>query len=317
MFSSNYSSIEFSYGFDSTVSILRTTPVALQEVHTRSVDIVYAQADKINTNITPTGIDLQETYIKRTRYLIKNNSLDRSVAKFYIDHVADPSLGGYVVTTQKQCIKSVMGFSRFELKLDPQQEIEFIVDEQAQHNKHIYESTALETFLEKQVPELLKSKLIDEKTVELIQKIIAHKFVLQVLRHITDSTISDTQIRTWSPKKELIPKSLFEKSVAIVEFQRVIRDIEKQIKSHEAHIKSIFENQDRIRQNIKSLEKVEKSDLMTRYLKDLNTEEDDLQRTRRNISTLQEQCNQRQKELEEKQATIKHEAKESHKNLRI
>ena len=299
------------------MSILRTTPIALQEVHTRSVEIVYAQSDKVNTNVTPTGIDLQETYIKRTRYLIKNNSLDRSVAKFYIDHVADPSLGGYVVTTQKQCIKSVMGFSRFELKLDPQQEIEFIVDEQAQNNKHIFESTALETFLEKQVPELLKSKLIDEKTVELIQKIIAHKFVLQVLRQITDSTLSDTQIRTWSPKKQLIPKSLFEKSVAIVDFQRTIRDIEKQIKSHEAHIKSIFENQDRIRQNIKSLEKVEKSDLMSRYLKDLNTEEDDLQRTRRSISTLQDQCNQRQKELEDKQASIKHEAKEAQKNLRI
>lgn len=299
------------------MSILRTTPIALQEVHTRSVEIVYAQSDKVNTNVTPTGIDLQETYIKRTRYLIKNNSLDRSVAKFYIDHVADPSLGGYVVTTQKQCIKSVMGFSRFELKLDPQQEIEFIVDEQAQNNKHIFESTALETFLEKQVPELLKSKLIDEKTVELIQKIIAHKFVLQVLRQITDSTLSDTQIRTWSPKKQLIPKSLFEKSMAIVDFQRTIRDIEKQIKSHEAHIKSIFENQDRIRQNIKSLEKVEKSDLMSRYLKDLNTEEDDLQRTRRSISTLQDQCNQRQKELEDKQASIKHEAKEAQKNLRI
>ena len=279
--------------------------------------MVYSQVDKINTKSTPTGIDLQETYIKRTRYLIKNNSLDRSVAKFYIDHVADPSLGGYVVTTQKQCIKSVMGFSRFELKLDPQQEIEFIVDEQAQHNKHIQDSTALETFLEKQVPELVQAKLIDEKTVQLIQKIIAHKFVIQVLRYIADSNINDTQIRTWTLKRELIPAKLFEKSVEIVELQRVIRDIEKQIKGYEAHIKSIFENQDRIRQNIKSLERVEKSDLMTRYLKDLNTEEDDLQRTRRNISALEEQCNQRQRELEDKQATIKHEGKEAQKNVKI
>lgn len=310
-------SIRFSYGFDSTVSILRTTPIALQEVHTRSVDVVYSQVDKNNTKTVPTGIDLQETYIKRTRYLIKNNSLDRTISKFYIDHVADPSLGGYVVTTQEKCIKSVMGFSRFELKLEPQQEIEFIVAEQAQHNKHILDSNALETFLDKQVPELVQAKLIDNKTVELIQKIIAHKFILQVLRQITDSTIGDTQIRSWTLKQELIPAKLFEKSVAIVELQRIIRDIEKQIKGHEAHIKSIFENQDRIRQNIKSLERVEKSDLMTRYLKDLNTEEDDLQRTRRNISALQDQCNQRQRELEDKQASIKHEAKEAQKNVKI
>jgi hypothetical protein len=210
-----------------------------------------------------------------------------------------------------------MGFSRFELKLEPQEEIEFIVDEQAQHSKNIYEASALETFLDKQVPELLQSKLIDEKTIQLIEKIITHKFVQQVLRHIIDNTITDNQIRTWTSKRDLIPTSLFDKSLAIVDIQKILRDIEKQIQLHEAHIKSIFENQERIRQNIKSLEKIEKSDLMTRYLKDLNTEEDDLQRTRRNISTLQEQRNQRQRELEEKQASIKHEAKETQKNLRI
>ena len=210
-----------------------------------------------------------------------------------------------------------MGFSRFELKLEPQEEIEFIVDEQAQHSKNIYEATALEAFLEKQVPDLLQSKLIDEKTVQLIQKIITHKFVQQILRFIIDSTVSDTQIRTWTAKRDLIPTSLFDKAVAIVETQRVLKDIEKQIQTHDAHIKSIFENQERIRQNIKSLEKIEKSELMARYLKDLNTEEDDLQRTRRSISTLQEQRNSKQRDLEEKQASIKHEAKEAQKNLRI
>ncbi|CAF1281411.1 unnamed protein product [Rotaria sp. Silwood1] len=305
------------YGFDSTVSILRTTPIALQEVHTESVDIIYAEIDKINTNVVPTGIDLQQIYIKRTRYLIKNNSLNRPVTKFYIDHVADPSLGGYVVTTQKRCIKSVMGFSRFELKLEPQQEIEFVVDEQAHHSKKIFEASALELFLEKQVPELLQLKLIDEKTISLIQKVITHKYVQQVLRYIIDSTITDSQIRTWTPKRDLIPTSLFDKAVAIVDIQMVSRELEKKINSLEAHIKSIFENQERIRQNIKSLEKIDKSDLMIRYLKDLNTEEDDLQQTRREIKTMKDEYNQKQRELEEKQASLKHEAKETQKNHRM
>ncbi|CAF4712383.1 unnamed protein product, partial [Rotaria sp. Silwood2] len=277
------------YGFDSTVSILRTTPIALQEVHTESVDIIYTEFDKINTNVVPTGIDLQQLYIKRTRYLIKNNSLDQPIAKFFIDHVADPSLGGYVVTTQKNCIKSVMGFSRFELKLEPQQEIELIVDEQAKYSKKIFETSALELFLEKQVPELIQLKLIDEKTVELIQKIITYKYVQQVLQHMIDSSITDSQIGTWTPKRDLIPTSLFDKSVTIVDTQIVIRELETKIKSGEAHIKSIFENQERIRQNIKSLEKIDKSDLMIRYLKDLNTEEDDVQQTRREIKTMQDE----------------------------
>ena len=63
-----------------------------------------------------------------------------------------------------------MGFSRFELTLEPQQEIEFIVDEQAKHSKKIFEAVALEIFLEKQVPDLIQSKLIDDKTVNLIKK---------------------------------------------------------------------------------------------------------------------------------------------------
>ena len=98
----NFNFLYYSYGFDSTVSILRTNPLALQEVHTQSVDIIYSEIDKINTDMIPTGIDLQQVYIKCTRYLIKNNSLDRPVEKFYIDHVADPSFGGYVVMTQKE-----------------------------------------------------------------------------------------------------------------------------------------------------------------------------------------------------------------------
>jgi hypothetical protein len=210
-----------------------------------------------------------------------------------------------------------MGFSRFELKLEPQQEIEFIVDEQAQHSKKIYDATALENFLEKQVPDLIQSKLIDEKTVNLLKKIITHKYIQQVLRQMIDSAVTDNQIRTWLPKRDLIPTSLYDKAVTIVDIRLILRDFDTRIKSREAHIKSIFENQDRIRQNIKSLENINKSDLMVRYLKDLNTEEDDLQATRREIKSMQEQNNQKQRELEEKEAALKHEAKETQKNLRL
>ncbi|CAF4652329.1 unnamed protein product, partial [Rotaria magnacalcarata] len=64
-------------------------------------------------------------------------------------------------------------------------------------------------------------------------------------------------------------------------------------------------------------EKIEKSDLMTRYLKDLNTEEDDLQETRREIKVMQDEYNEKQRKLEEQQASLKHEAKETQTNLRM
>lgn len=277
--------------------------------------MIFPNEEKNESRASPIGIDLQQAFIKRTRYVIKNNSLDRVVNKFYIDHVADPSLGGYVVMTQKQCIKSVMGFSRFEFSIAPQQEIEFIVDEQAQHSKKIYEAAALEILLEKQVPELVESKLIDAKVVKLIEQIITQKYIQQVLRQMIDGTVNDGQIRGWTLKRDLIPTSLLDKAVAIVELQSVLRGLDQRIKSREAHIKAIFENQDRIRQNIKSLEKIEKSVLMERYLKDLNTEEDDLQNTRREIKRMQDEHNQKQRELEEKDAALKHEAKETQKKL--
>ena len=271
--------------------------------------------EKNEGRANPNGINLQQRYIKRTRYVIKNNSLDREIPKFYIDHVADPTLGGYVVTTQKNCIKSVMGFSRFEFSIKPQEEIEFIVDEEAQHSKSIHDLTALESFVEKQVPDLITSKLIDEKTVETIQSIINQKYIQQVLRQMIDNTINDGHLRSWAIKRALIPATLYEKAIAIVETQATLQELDKKIKAHEAHIKGIFENQERIRQNIKSLEKIEKSVLMDRYLKDLNAEEDDLQETRRQIKMMQDKYSMQQRQSEEKQAALKHEAKEFQKKM--
>lgn len=69
--------------------------------------------------------------VKRTTYVLKNNSTERVVDKFYIDHVADPGHKGYVVTTKENSIKAVMGFSRFSFSLKPQQEITFVVEEEA------------------------------------------------------------------------------------------------------------------------------------------------------------------------------------------
>jgi len=48
-------------------------------------------------------------------------------------------------------------------------------------------------------------------------------------------------------------------------------------------LKKIFENQGRLRDNIKSLEKMPSSDLVKRYLKDMVAQENDLKSTRERI----------------------------------
>ena len=62
-----------------------------------------------------------------------------------------------------------------------------------------------------------------------------------------------------------------------------------------ACIPQVFENQNRLRENIKSLEKVQNDTLVNRYLVDLNREEDDLIRVQKAIAEEEEklfQCRQ-------------------------
>ena len=55
------------------------------------------------------------------------------------------------------------------------------------------------------------------------------------------------------------------------------------------NIAEAFKNQDRLRENIRSMEKVGSNKLLERYLKDLDKEEDELIQTRRAIARLEEE----------------------------
>jgi hypothetical protein len=77
------------------------------------------------------GIIVTHRKTKAVQYVIKNNSTERSVEKFYIDHTADASHNGFVIKTTDKCIKSVTGWSRYEFSLKPQEETTFTVVEEA------------------------------------------------------------------------------------------------------------------------------------------------------------------------------------------
>jgi len=69
--------------------------------------------------------------------------------------------------------------------------------------------------------------------------------------------------------------------------QEVAQD-KAEIVGCKTHIDQVFQNQTRLRENIKSMEKQHDSDLVQRYLKDLDREEDSLISTRVKIRTLQD-----------------------------
>ena len=49
-----------------------------------------------------------------------------------VDHTASATDGGYTVVTEENSILKTTGFTRFEYKLKPKEELEFVVMEEAQ-----------------------------------------------------------------------------------------------------------------------------------------------------------------------------------------
>merc|ERR1719469_927415 len=67
-------------------------------------------------------------------------------------------------------------------------------------------------------------------------------------------------------------------------------EVERRIAQAKASEDRVFANQERLRQNIQSMEKVQNcGTLMSRYLTDLNKDEDDLIKTREQIAALEEE----------------------------
>jgi hypothetical protein len=88
------------------VSISRTFPSAKQHNRIESVAMEYVD---VNNKKKANGLTLYYRKTKTTQYNLKNNSTDKTVEKFYIDHTADASHGGYVITTKEKVVKAVTG----------------------------------------------------------------------------------------------------------------------------------------------------------------------------------------------------------------
>ena len=119
------------YGYDTTISIEKNLPSHLQENFISEVDWLYSKSGKNKGDAI--GIKIFYTDRKVTQYVIKNNSEERTITKFYIDHAANTTHNGYVITTKENCIKSVIGFSRYCISLKPQEQVELLINEEASY----------------------------------------------------------------------------------------------------------------------------------------------------------------------------------------
>jgi len=290
------------YGVDSTVSSICEK---LESTEVTAVSILYQMADGQIKD--PKGCSIYHKVTKQTCYNIKNNSTKKSIPRFYIDHTADTRHDGFVVITKERCMKSVMGFSRYEfVDIPVQGEVSFKVQESATFKQEISNTADLIQFVSRRAPALLEQKVLSKDTLGIIKSIISRSQTLSALKLIESSNYAEKELNTWKglftvdPERgTILPKDLLELLGKVILLQNRTKDIDRIITTHNDHISKIFQNQTRLRENIRSLEKMTQSELIKRYLKDLDKEEDDLQKTRNQIEQLNQEKSNVELELKE------------------
>jgi len=294
-----------SYGYDSTLSIMKNLPGDLQENNVERIDVIYSSD---GDRKRPSGCKQTHRQIRRTKYTVKNNSTERSIEKFYIDHNADVNHGGFVITTKENCIKSVMGFSRFEFKLPPLGELEFVVAEEATYTCSLTSNYDLVSLINTRAASLLEAGVTDEKVLGIVRGMIRRTEALSALKNLEDGRFSEREIIDWKAGSSVggtfLNEELLKQASQILKLKAEIADKQRQIETHKRHIDKVFQNQARLRENIKSLDKMVGSDLMKRYLADLDIEEDDLIKTRKDMEVIENQKLQHEKQLAELQFTL-------------
>merc|ERR1711907_278873 len=99
------------------------------------------------------------------------------------------------------------------------------------------------------------------------------------------ANVSEHELQVWR-EQDALPEELLRSLDGLHALQARRTAAERQKKARLAQIKEVFTNQNRLRENIKSFEKFGTNVLTERYLKDLDTEEDELIATRRHIGAL-------------------------------
>mmetsp|Transcript_3114 Transcript_3114/g.4452 ORF Transcript_3114/g.4452 Transcript_3114/m.4452 type:complete len:531 (-) Transcript_3114:1737-3329(-) len=305
------------YGKDSTVSVVRSVK------HDARVSAIEIEHDRLEGGRKVlSGVKLTDTMDRRTTYTLRNNCAapqriplaDVNVSRkepsavgpsvesppLYVDHSASSMHGGYAIVTEDRSIKMTesRNFSRYRFKLQPTEHLEFAVDERAVVTRRICGAREVKALLEsKQFRDGAGADVLEAPArtalVAMVQRAVRDELLQKVERESADgpeqvgSHVSAKELLSWRSEAAL-PVSLLNglDKLHTLELRRC--EGQRKISSAQAHVKEIFVNQDRLRENIRSLEKVGPNALLKRYLSDLDKEEDDLIQTRKAIGAKEE-----------------------------
>jgi ubiquitin len=336
------------HGEDSSVSVTRSHPKALQRATVESVRLIPPeeqegqQVHQQKQKLLGSKLELGYLECRATRYVIKNNS-DENVRRLYVDHSALNTHGGFVITTTTQRVKSALGggFARYALSLAPGEEADFVVEEEARHTRVHSSLLALKQFLSTEAPLILHAQqsvptaesepVLSAKTLSVVTALVQLQVLVNLLAMMLANTFSASQVGEWrrlfTMMKEKMadeegPDSPFfgfskkdgSSSGEVSDQTRVYKAVEQLLKLaeesvdvakqrlekqrlvavQEQHIAKVFQNQQRLRENITALHKVatQSGSLVDRYLKDLDREEDGLIAARSRVEELEDESNE-------------------------
>merc|ERR1711998_110577 len=267
------------YAEDTSVSIIKDT--------NSSTTVESAAPEFISGKLS--GLRLHSKQVRTTSYTIRNNSTDRSISKFYIDHTASTAHGGFVITSSELRVKDVTGFSRYEVTLQPLEEVVVVVTEEAYFDQ-VHGAGHVEQYLGSAAGmELVASDVICEELVAQLRRLRELNMLREVYSNIEHFNFGDRELHSWQNESNILPEHMLQLVLQLQSTEATADELERQRCVHAEHVKKIFDNQERLRCNIQSLERVASNNLVTRYLQDLDREEDDLIATNKLIESVEEQ----------------------------
>jgi len=201
-----------------------------------------------------------------------------------------------------------MGFSRYEFKLPPQGTLDFVVSEEATFTCDLTSTSDLVNLIKLRSAALILGGIIEDKSLEVFKGIVRRTEAISALGALENGRFSERDLSDWRAGSQVggtyLDENLLKVAAQIISLRAVTAEMQRQIDAHKRHIEKVFQNQSRLRENIKSLDKMVGSDLMKRYLKDLDLEEDDLIKTRKEIEDTEARKSQLDKELNDLQFSL-------------
>eukprot|EP00730_Choanoeca_flexa_P003362 TRINITY_DN11382_c0_g2_i5.p1 TRINITY_DN11382_c0_g2~~TRINITY_DN11382_c0_g2_i5.p1 ORF type:complete len:852 (+),score=291.45 TRINITY_DN11382_c0_g2_i5:55-2556(+) len=268
------------------------------------------------------GLSLAYKATEVTRYTLTNNAPegDAPVA-VYIDHQASMDNNGYSIVTLEDVVKQSAGFARYEKTLAPGQTITFEVHEEASYQSKrnmrsvramLSNPSSRKLIFGPLIPQDVRTLLLEQLAAIDIRKLLntlqfgdVEEDMLQKAQKQLAADYPDLELKHLD---DIVQGKVGQLTAKYIQLRGQKDDQRQAQKEAESNIVTIQQDQARLRENIKSLEKVDAADLLKRYMQDLNHTEDELLEARKLCRAVDQTVTALNKEIKQCRTQLAQEA---------